>query len=75
MSGLAIGRVVHYVKANGEHCAAIVTAVWDKDDGIVNLLVLNDMRDLNEEPIFVVTSVKPDEEKTPGTWHWSEYVE
>lgn len=74
MSGLAVGRVVHYVtrgSADGEyppmHVAAIVTWVHDTDqNGYVDLFTMYRTGTRFE------LNVLHDEAGTPGTWHWPE---
>jgi hypothetical protein len=70
MEGLTIGRIVHYVNA-GKHRAAVVTHVWSKEGGTVNLYIFPD----GSHPLenLTPTSVRFDE--TAGeayTWHWIE---
>lgn len=87
-AGLTEGRMIHYVLPEdhinaGEHRAAIVVKVWNKESGTINAVVLLDgtndfvpmlaalMGDV--APIAWTTSIRPDfEEKKPGTWHWIE---
>lgn len=83
MQGLIEGRIVHYIldassKWQLEHRPAIVTKVWDKEAGTVNLMVFvdgsndYDWENLNGGMLWA-TSVTPDlEGNTPGTWHWIE---
>lgn len=70
MDGLTIGRIVHYLNA-GKHRAAVVTHVWDKETGVVNLYVFPD----GSHPLETITptSVKFDAEAIEAyTWHWIE---
>lgn len=69
MDGLTVGRVVHYVEGHfpGNHLAALVAYVWNKDDGLINLGGV----DSNGEP-FRKTSVRFSEGAEPNTWHWIE---
>lgn len=74
MDGLTKGRNVHYVTDEGDHHAAIVTKIWDRDEGMVNLCVFAE----SGEP-YARTSVRyaeadPDahEKLPPYTWHWIE---
>jgi hypothetical protein len=78
--GLAIGRVVHYVAAPGEHRPAIVTRVKDKVHGIINLNVFRDAEDHGSlhpgESTRRVADVahdgSADDACSTGTWHWPE---
>lgn len=90
VEGLTVGRIVHYVEGtpNGAvHLAAIVTKVWDKESGVVNLAIFSDWSDVYQEIVIpqddgldyklqVVingeTSVLYDENKGLSTWHWIE---
>ncbi len=64
-----IGRIVHYVDINLDHCAAIVTALGA--DGAVVLTVFP--RGGNPYPVLHV--VLPDENrKAMGTYHFPERV-
>lgn len=42
MDGLTEGRIVHVVMSETRHCPAIVTHVWDKETGYINLQVILD---------------------------------
>jgi hypothetical protein len=78
--GLAIGRVVHFVRSPGEHRPAIVTRVIDKETGIVNLNVFRDAEDHGalypEQGASAIATVEygiPGTDGAPtGTWHWPE---
>lgn len=80
MEGLIEGRIIHYVlpdgRNEGAHRPAIIVMVWDKEDGLVNLQVFTD--GTNDYPahlsqgVMWATSVRYDENKAPGTWHWIE---
>lgn len=64
----SIGRIVHYVGGDGQHCAGIITRVWS--DTCVNLSVF-----VESEKLFVATSVIHDPKATdPNSWHWPEKV-
>jgi hypothetical protein len=69
MDGLTQGRVVHFTNADGTVSPAIVSHVWHKDTGMVNLHVLQQN---DSHPVRLVTSVVYSEEPTPGaiSWHW-----
>jgi hypothetical protein len=69
MEGLTEGRMVHYCWGN--HCrAAVVTYVWNKERGVVNLHVFKDGShpEVPETPTSVLYSEVPQER----TWHWIE---
>lgn len=90
-SEVTIGRIVHYVLADGQHRPAVVVQTWNPEtssyaEGVVNLQVFmdgtNDLRasagltrEQAERGLVWVTSVHPDESKAPGTWHWAEIAE
>ncbi len=71
MEGLVAGKIVHYVDGI-THMAAVVTHVWSRDIGIVNLYVFPDgsFPIQNNTP----TSVRFDNSDSPthGSWHWIE---
>ena len=68
MDGLTIGRNIHYVNpVSGLHCPALVTYVWSKDKGLINLGGFSE----NGDPLRAI-SVSYDEVGTRGTWHWIE---
>ena len=68
MEGLAVGRIVHFVnEGSGETHAAIVTRVWNKETGCVNLTVFADSE---ENPVYRETSRLFSESREPGTWRW-----
>jgi hypothetical protein len=75
MDGLTEGRNVHFVLNNGIHRAAIVVNVWDKEAGVVSLMVFldgpNDVAVSAQNPLWVGT-VSHSEEPKPRTWHWIE---
>lgn len=69
IGGLTIGRMVHYVSRDGNHHAAIVTWVWSKTEGRVNLTEF----DPDSARTHHQQGVLPDEaSQKPGTWHWIE---
>ncbi len=84
MDGLTEGRIVHYVMPDGDHRAAIVVKVWNKDTGVSNLTVFTDwsndiignesdaLNALIAAGTFWRTSVEYSEEPKPNTWHWIE---
>lgn len=76
MDGLTVGRMVHFISYYGGCRAAIVTKVWNKENGVVNLNVQNDMDldlkgGLNKE-VYSVTSVTYSDDNVGGSWHWIE---
>ena len=82
LAGLTEGRIVHFVRNNGEHRAALVVRNWHESNGSVNLYVFldggNDARNMGEATFGIhgiewATSVNYDaDEKKPRTWHWPE---
>ena len=75
MEGLTEGRIVHYVKANGEHRAAIILKVWANKSGCSNLRIFTDDEALSDgwPDVYRVTSVLYDADGSrPNTWHWIE---
>ena len=69
MDGLTVGRMVHYVRTNGVHNAAIVSNVLNKTQGTVALTVFQ--LDHNN-PVILINNVMFSDIKEPGTWHWIE---
>jgi hypothetical protein len=70
MSKPTVGRIVHYVLANGEHRPAIACACGAIP---VNLQVFHDGgNDAAHSDGEWVTSRSLDETWTPRTWHWPE---
>ncbi len=76
----SIGRIVHYVLANGEHRPAIIVRVWS--DVCINLLVFRD--GINDPGLlgggdgyvqWATSVVQNEDEKSPLSWHWPEKVE
>jgi hypothetical protein len=75
MDKLTEGAMVHYVldakgkiKGSSAVRAAVVTHIWDKDNGLVNLYIIPDASfELNN---YTLTFVEFDESGKPGTWHW-----
>jgi hypothetical protein len=78
MEGLTEGRIVHYVlpsgRNKGEHRAATVVRVWNKDKGLVNLIVHIDRTNDYDYVMgdIWVTSIEYSEDPKPQTWHWIE---
>lgn len=60
-----VGRIVHYVNENGEHCAAIVAKVWS--DTCVNLTLFTPNGGTESR-----TSASYDELPRSYSWHWPE---
>lgn len=76
-----IGRIVHYVRENGDHRPAIIVHVWPSDDPAFQTVQLQVFMDsdaegkLNDgEPaVSWKTSVVHDQGgKAPYSWHWPE---
>lgn len=69
LKGVTVGKNVLFVSQGGYPSAAIITAVHDADNGVVNLFVFRDdaVRDYHFE-----TSVKYSDDKETGTWHFIE---
>ncbi len=63
--------MVSFVMDDGEVRPAVVVRVWPQSDGLVNLNVFVDfLNDKCETSPIWKTSVRYDENKEPGTWHW-----
>lgn len=73
---LTLGSPVHFVMPNGNHRPAIVTEVWAKNFGNVNLTVFHEAeRDgiCLQGPCVRMLAVFPDPAGEAGnTWHWAE---
>jgi len=69
MEGLTEGQIVHFI-VEGLHRPAVVTHVWSKESGTINLYVFPD----GSYPLdnFTPTSVTFDENARNSTWHWIE---
>lgn len=63
----SIGRIVHFVDAEGEHCAAIITRVWSDD--CVNLIYFHDTGSMP-----YTSSVQDETATKQCSWHWPEKV-
>lgn len=74
MDGLAIGRIVHYVRDDGEHQAAIVTGInyGGIPEGHVFLTVFGTVLDTFDGQPQAYAFVPYDPEGAPLTWHWPE---
>lgn len=75
MDGLIEGRIGHYVAYNGRHLAAMVIGIWDKEHGMVNLVVFTDMPNAAGVINFGIQfhrEVEYSDEAKPGTWHFVE---
>lgn len=72
MDGLTVARNIHYVTDEGIHLAALVTKVWNKDAGLINLSAFIDNSVYTGDPVMMVTSVNYSDEPLPNTWHWIE---
>lgn len=66
MEGLTTGRIVHY---GTQHKAAIVSAVVNKAQGVVDLHVFDNSVSY---PVVLVRGVPFSEAPKPKTWHWIE---
>ena len=71
MEGLTVGRIVHFVW-DGLCKASVVTHVWDKNTGLVNLFVFRDPSANLITPETPTSVVFSDIEHRDGTWHWIE---
>lgn len=74
---VTIGRIVHYVLAEGrnpgEHRPAFVVKTWgDTPDSSVQLQVFTDAGNDGLDPVLWATSVHHSETPEPRTWHWPE---
>ena len=68
-NAVSVGRIVHYVAAEGKHVPAIIVRVWSPT--CLNLRVFSDSTDVPGH----FTSVSEDPEgKQTYTWHWPEFV-
>jgi hypothetical protein len=71
MEGLTEGRIVHFITDDGIHRPAVVTHVWNKQTGNVNLFIFPD----GSYPLDnnTPTSISFDAESfRTYTWHWVE---
>lgn len=73
MDKLTKGRIVRYVTEQGEHHAAIVTKIWDREAGTVNLCVFDESGMPYAKTTVRYAEADPDaHEKLPShTWHWA----
>lgn len=71
MDGLTVGRMVHFVDADGVHLAAIVTHVVER---VVAHKVMLGVHHPTKGYITIPWGVPYDERPLPelGTWHWIE---
>lgn len=67
MTGLQVGRMVHYLRGQA-HLAAIVSEVVDKEKGVVNLHVFHQ----ESGSSFVREVGYSDQVGETNTWHWPE---
>lgn len=67
LDGVAIGRVAHFVEADGDHSAAMITYVGQETT--VNLFVMRSVPYVDNR---AVQNVEYSEEPKPGTWHFPE---
>jgi hypothetical protein len=80
--GLSVGRVVHYVVAEGEghvggHRKADIAGVpageTENETGTATLLVIPYPRDDSRVDAYFIDALYS-ESAEPGTWHWPERV-
>jgi hypothetical protein len=80
MEGLGVGRIVHFSSwlTDGDCLAAIVTKVFNRETGCVNLGLFHEGGGIQN-----MTSIMPqtpdgklpeDGVRASGTWHWPERV-
>lgn len=50
----------------GQHCAMIITQVWNEEGFINGQVTLDGLSN------FWATSIRYDDMKVPGSWHWIE---
>jgi hypothetical protein len=69
VEGLTMGRIVHFVGTMGDVSPALVSRVWNKDTGIVDLHVFTSYPGF---PVVRYTSIPYSEVPIPGrlSWHW-----
>ena len=67
IEGLAVGRIVHFTDEGGNTSPAIVTKVWNKETGSVNLSIFVESDD---QPVVRETSVLYSESREPRTWRF-----
>jgi len=72
VEGCAVARMVHYTNAEGECAAAVITKVWKKETGTVNLTVFRDSHTARGEMTEIKTSVEWSHLSKRGAWHWPE---
>jgi hypothetical protein len=67
IEGLAVGRIVHFTRDGESASAAIVTKVWSRETGSVNLSIFveDDAR-----PVVRETSVPYSESRGLRTWRF-----
>jgi hypothetical protein len=70
MEGLTEGRMVHFVARDGMHRSAVITHVWNKETGMINLFVFPDGSHSIEST--TPTSISFDATGAVNTWHWIE---
>ncbi len=77
VEGVGLGRIVHFVKSNGEELAAIIVKVLDKETGNVNLQVFSSdnekiLCNIYACNVFFQMGIIYSEKPTLQTWHWPE---
>lgn len=78
LSGLIVGRIVHYVMPSGKHRPAIVVQVWSTQSGMSNLQVFLDGSNDGysaSDGLQWFGSIFHDKDGAPGTWHFIEQVQ
>ena len=78
MNVLTVGQIVHFVinegNCIGDHRAALIVKVLDKDMGKVNLKVFTDtsdgLSDFCAAAIYDAKQIVYSPDKALGTWHW-----
>lgn len=74
--GLVVGRNIHYVNGKGECCAAIVSKVRKREEGLLDVTVLGGIflrSDHYPEAAVIANNVKPG--NITGQWHYMRQCE
>ncbi len=72
VDGCAVSRMVHYTNSEGECSAAVITKVWNKENGCVNLTLFPAQISFAPNPVETKSSVDFSQIAKRGTWHWPE---
>jgi hypothetical protein len=67
IKGLAVGRIVHFTRDGENTSPAMVTKVWSRETGSVNLSIFVEDDD---RPVVRETSVLYSESREPRTWRF-----